>query len=79
MCSVCVQPLLLPSLTMNFCLLPSSSVSLFFSLSLWFVYAGHLAQELIEKETSDVAMKKVADAIKKGSEGKAACFVQCCK
>ena len=67
---------------MNFCLLPSSSsvtLSLSLSLSLRFVYAGHLAQELIEKETSDVAMKKVADAIKKGSEGKAACFVQCCK
>ena len=78
MCSVCVQPLLLPSLTMNFCLLPSSS-SVSLSLSLRFVYAAHLAQELIEKETSDVATKKVADAIKKGSEGKAACFVQCCK
>ena len=65
---------------MNFCLLPSSSscLSLSLSLSLRFVYAAHLAQELIEKETSDVAMKKVADAIKKGSEGKAACFVQCC-
>jgi len=62
-----------------FCHSLSLSLSFSLSLSLRFVYAGHLAQELIEKETSDVAMKKVADAMKKGSEGKAFCFVQCCK